>query len=94
MSALSDVRAALSQFLHVTALLHREVWERVGGWNETFREGAEDYEYFAILRDRVADLEARGESSAALQAAKKLLAEGRPDRNPIGRRGSRTSARR
>ena len=40
------------------------------------RFDAEDYEYFAMLKQRVTDFEARGEDSAALQAAKKLLAEG------------------
>ena len=43
---------------------------------QAIREGAEDYEYFAMLRDRVARLEARADKSAALQAAKELLADG------------------
>lgn len=43
---------------------------------QAIREGAEDYEYFAMLRDRVARLDARGVDSEALLAAKKLLAEG------------------
>lgn len=32
--------------LHVTALVRREVWERVGGWDERFRDGAEDWDFW------------------------------------------------
>lgn len=43
---------------------------------QAIREGAEDYEYFAMLRDRVAELDARGGKSAALDAARYLLEHG------------------
>jgi glycosyltransferase involved in cell wall biosynthesis len=32
--------------VHVTSLVRRRTWERVGGWDETFREGAEDWEFW------------------------------------------------
>jgi len=56
--------------------MDREMGIIDGKHMQAIREGAEDYEYFAILRDRVASLEARGGRSAAMLAAKKLLAEG------------------
>ena len=56
--------------------IDREMGIIDGKHMQAIREGAEDYEYFAILRERVARLEAKGSKSAALQAAKKLLAEG------------------
>ncbi|HJN14402.1 MAG TPA: hypothetical protein QGH10_02865, partial [Armatimonadota bacterium] len=43
---------------------------------EAIREGAEDYEYFAMLRRRVAEVEATGRTGAALSAAKELLDTG------------------
>jgi hypothetical protein len=43
------------------------------------REGTQDYEYFVMLRARVADLEARGIQAPALDTAHKLLRDG-PDR--------------
>ncbi len=32
--------------VHVTALLRRSVWDRVGGWDERFRDGAEDWDFW------------------------------------------------
>jgi len=46
---------------------------------EGIREGAEDYEYFVLLRQRIEALEKKGVSAAALAQAKALLKEG-PDR--------------
>ncbi len=46
---------------------------------QAIREGAEDYEYFAMLRDRVTRLDAQGVKSPELDAAKELLAR-RPHR--------------
>jgi hypothetical protein len=43
---------------------------------EAIREGAEDYEYFVMLRARVAELERQGVQSAPLAEAKALLATG------------------
>jgi hypothetical protein len=41
---------------------------------EAIRESAEDYEYFVMLRDRVAVAEKAGKKNAAVERAKKLLA--------------------
>jgi len=46
---------------------------------EAVREGAQDYEYFVMLRDRVRELEAAGAEGAAFDRAKQLLEDG-PDR--------------
>jgi hypothetical protein len=49
---------------------------------EAIREGVEDYEYLRMLRDRIAELEAKGGSAAkgeAIERARKLLVSG-PDR--------------
>jgi len=46
---------------------------------EAIREGAEDYEYFVMLRDRVTELEAQGVAAPALTEARELLATA-PDR--------------
>jgi hypothetical protein len=43
---------------------------------EAIREGAEDYEYFTMLRARVAELERKGVSSKLVAEAKTLLAAG------------------
>jgi len=43
---------------------------------EAIREGVQDYEYFVMLRARVAELEKRGAASPLLDAAKRLLVEG------------------
>lgn len=43
---------------------------------EAIREGAEDYEYFAMLRARVAELERQGVTSALVAEAKTLLVTG------------------
>jgi hypothetical protein len=43
---------------------------------EAIREGAEDYEYFVMLRDRWAQLRQEGVTSPELQAAEGLLAAG------------------
>ncbi len=40
---------------------------------EAIRESAEDYEYFVMLRDRIAAAEQAGRKSAAVERAKKLL---------------------
>jgi len=56
--------------------IDREMGIIDGKHMQAIREGAEDYQYFAMLRDRVARLEAQGAKSEALQAARKLLAEG------------------
>lgn len=45
---------------------------------EAIREGAEDVEYFAMLRARVTDLERRGAKSALVAEARALLVDG-PD---------------
>ncbi|MBI5687711.1 MAG: hypothetical protein HZC54_21790 [Verrucomicrobia bacterium] len=41
---------------------------------EAIRESAEDYEYFVMLRDRIATAEKAGRQGAAIERAKKLLA--------------------
>jgi hypothetical protein len=41
---------------------------------EAIRESAEDYEYFVMLRDRIAAAEKAGKKGAAIERAKKLLA--------------------
>lgn len=41
---------------------------------EAVREGVEDYEYFVLLRDRIAAIERSGKSHEKLAAAKELLA--------------------
>ncbi|MBI5396171.1 MAG: hypothetical protein HZA91_12820, partial [Verrucomicrobia bacterium] len=41
---------------------------------EAIRESAEDYEYFVMLRDRIATAEQAGRKGAAVERAKKLLA--------------------
>ena len=41
---------------------------------EAIRESAEDYEYFVMLRDRIAAAEKAGRKGAAVERAKKLLA--------------------
>ena len=56
--------------------IDREMGIIDGKHMQAIREGAEDYEYFAMLKQRIDGFEARGQDSAALQAAKKLLAEG------------------
>ncbi len=43
---------------------------------EAIREGAQDYEYFAMLRARVAELEAEGVAHPALDEARELLGTG------------------
>ncbi|NOY81960.1 MAG: DUF4091 domain-containing protein [Kiritimatiellaeota bacterium] len=43
---------------------------------EAIREGVEDYEYFVMLRNRVAELKKDGVANAALGAAERLLVEG------------------
>jgi hypothetical protein len=43
---------------------------------QAIREGAEDYEYFVMLRQRIADLEARGVHTPTLESAKRLLTDG------------------
>lgn len=43
---------------------------------EALREGAEDYEYFLLLRQKVAEAEGKGVQSEALTAAKALLESG------------------
>jgi hypothetical protein len=43
---------------------------------EAIREGAEDYEYFVMLRARVAELERKGVSSTLVAEAKALLVTG------------------
>jgi hypothetical protein len=43
------------------------------------REGAQDYEYFAMLRQRVAELEQKGVNSPLVGQARQLLAQG-PER--------------
>jgi hypothetical protein len=40
---------------------------------EAIREGIEDYEYLPMLRDRIAELEAKGVKSKALDSARKLM---------------------
>lgn len=40
---------------------------------EAIREGIEDYEYFRMLSDRIAELEAKGVKNAAIADARKLL---------------------
>jgi hypothetical protein len=40
------------------------------------REGAQDYEYFVMLKARIAELEKRGVRSAVLDAAKQLVVQG------------------
>jgi len=42
---------------------------------EAIREGLQDYEYFALLRDRIAELKKQGRSDAALRRAEQLLAD-------------------
>jgi hypothetical protein len=42
---------------------------------EAVREGLEDYEYLAMLRDAIVDAEARGAGAAVLQGARELLAD-------------------
>lgn len=42
---------------------------------EAFREGLEDYEYLAMLRDQIADAETHGRSRALIAKAKQLLRE-------------------
>ena len=46
---------------------------------EAIRESAEDYEYFVMLRDRIAAVENAGRKGAAVERAKRLLASA-PDR--------------
>lgn len=43
---------------------------------EAIREGAEDYEYFAMLQARVTELESKGVSDQAVAAARSLLSSG------------------
>ena len=43
--------------------------------SEGIREGVEDYEYFSMLRDRVAELKKTGKNSPDIEAAEKLLNE-------------------
>ncbi len=43
---------------------------------EAIREGAQDYEYFVMLRDRVAELKGKGVANAALTRAEELLVSG------------------
>lgn len=43
---------------------------------EAMREGIEDFEYFVMLRKAIADAEARGADSTALQKARALLQDG------------------
>jgi len=43
---------------------------------QALREGAEGYEYFVMLHQRIADLEARGSYTPTLESAKRLLADG------------------
>jgi hypothetical protein len=43
---------------------------------QAIREGYEDFEYFVMLRKRVAELEAKGAGGQALDAARALLTEG------------------
>ncbi len=43
---------------------------------EAIREGVEDYEYFVMLRSRIAELKKSGVRTAALAAAERLLTEG------------------
>ena len=43
--------------------------------SESLREGVQDYEYLCMLRDRIAELKAKGVKSRKLAEAEKLLAE-------------------
>lgn len=43
---------------------------------EAIREGIQDYEYFVMLRERVAELKAKGMASPMIKKAEKLLTEG------------------
>jgi ribosomal protein L31E len=43
---------------------------------EGVREGVQDYEYFVMLRQRVAELDAKGATGPAVDAARKLLTDG------------------
>ena len=43
---------------------------------EAIREGLQDYEYFVLLRERLAQLRAKGVTGPAMVEAEKLLAEG------------------
>ena len=44
--------------------------------SEGVMEGAEDFEYLAMLKDRVAELKKAGKKSADIDAAEKLITEG------------------
>ncbi len=54
---------------------------------EACRESAQDYECLVMLRDRIAELEAKGAPAASLKAAKTLLA-GACDRVLVGEKGA------
>lgn len=45
-------------------------------WFEAIREGAQDYEYLVMLRDRIAKLEMAGQAGGEIAKAKELLREG------------------
>ena len=44
--------------------------------SEGIIEGAQDFEYLAMLKDRVAELKKAGKKSADIDAAEKLITEG------------------
>ena len=56
-------------FVGQDAVTDAKQWEAV-------REGVQDYEYFVMLRKRVAELDAKGVTGPAVDAAKKLLTDG------------------
>ncbi|MBU0639962.1 MAG: hypothetical protein KKB50_13925, partial [Planctomycetes bacterium] len=56
-------------FVGQDAVTDAKQWEAV-------REGVQDYEYFVMLRKRVAELDGKGVTGPAVDAAKKLLTDG------------------